>query len=253
MSGHSKWSTIKHKKGAKDAARAKVFTKVQRELVVAAKQGGSDAEMNPRLRMAMQKAKGVNMPNDTMMRAIKRGAGELDGADYVEGNYEGYAPCGVGVLVEVLTDNKNRTAADIRHIFNKLGGSLGAPGSVSYNFDRVGQLVFERGDQTEDDFMEHVLESGAEDLITEDDEVFEVICEPENFETVKEYFDGQNIESQDAGVILKAKTPSKVEGADNVVKVLKMINMLEDNDDVQNVYSTLEASNEDIEAAMDKL
>jgi YebC/PmpR family DNA-binding regulatory protein len=252
MSGHSKWSTIRHKKGAKDAAKAKVFTRVQRELFVAAKSGGSDAETNSALRLAIQKAKSVNMPQDTMIRAIKRGAGEIEGETYEEGTYEGYAPCGVGVLVDVMTNNKNRTAADIRHIFSKMGGSLGAPGSVSYNFDRVGQLIFSRGDYSEDDFMEHVLESGAEDLITDDESIFEVVCAPEAYPQVKEYFDNQGIESDESGVVMLPKNKTNVQGED-VYKVMKMIVALEDNDDVQEVFSTIDASDEDMQAAMEKL
>lgn len=252
MSGHSKWSTIKHRKGAKDAARSRVFTRVQRELVVAAKSGGSDPEANARLRLAIQKAKSVNMPNDTLIRAIKRGAGEIEGDSYEEITYEGYATAGVGVLVEVLTDNRNRTAADVRHIFSKHGGSMGAPGSVSYNFERCGQLIFPRAEFTEDQFMEFVLESGAEDLILDDEESYEVICVSDSYVTVCEYFNEKKIEPEESGVILRPKVKSMVAGGD-VLKVLKILNALEELDDVQNVFSTFETSDEDMSAALEQL
>lgn len=252
MAGHNKWSSIKHRKGAQDKARSKVFTKIIRELVVAAKMGGSDPEMNPRLRTAIHKAKGSNMPNDTLNKAIKRGAGELEGTEYVEGVYEGYGPSGVGIIVEVLTDNKNRTAADVRHIFSKHGGALGAPGSVAYNFDRIGQLVFSRELGSEEEFMDHVLESGAEDLLLQDSETYEVVCPPENFQIVQDYFIERKIETLEAGVIFKAKLKVNLQG-DDVVTMLKILTALEDNDDVQEVFSSFEASDDDMETAMDKL
>ena len=252
MAGHNKWSSIKHRKGAQDKARSKVFTKIIRELVVASKMGGSDPEMNPRLRTAIQKAKSSNMPNDTLNKAIKRGAGELDGAEYVEGTYEGYGPNGVGIIVEVLTDNKNRTAADVRHIFSKHGGSLGSPGSVSYNFERIGQFLFARELGSEDDFMEHVLESGADDLLLGDEESYEVVCQPENFQLVQDYFIQKDVDAVEAGVVYKAKLKVNLEG-DDVTKMIKMLSALEDNDDVQEVFSSFEASQADMEAAMDKL
>ncbi|PCJ20748.1 MAG: YebC/PmpR family DNA-binding transcriptional regulator [Candidatus Cloacimonadota bacterium] len=252
MSGHSKWSTIKHKKGANDKARAKVFTKLIREIVTAAKQGGSDSDINPRLRLAIQKAKQQNLPNDPLNRAIKRGAGELDGDDYEEGMYEGYGPNGVGLLVEVLTDNKNRTAADIRHIFTKYGNALGSPGSVSYNFERVGQFIFPVSLGSEDDFMEHVLESGAEDLISSDPEVHEVICAIEDYETVGKYFEEKELEASESDLIMQPKLKIDLSGED-VLKMLKLLDKLEDNDDVQNVYSSFEASDEEMEKALEAM
>ncbi len=252
MSGHSKWSTIKHKKGAKDKARSKVFTKLIRELTVAAKSGDSDPEMNPRLRLAIQRAKAANMPTDTIQKAVKRGSGDQDGADYVEGVYEGDGPGGVGILVLVLTDNKNRTASDVRHIFSRYGGSLGSPGSVSYNFDRVGQLVFNRELGSEDDFMEHVLEAGAEDLIMEDEGSFEVVCEAEQFHQVQSYFQSKEIESQEADLVYKPKNKVELAGGD-LLKMLKMLGALEDNDDVQNVFSNFDASEDEVSAAMEYL
>ncbi len=252
MAGHNKWSSIKHRKGAADKARSKVFTKIIRELVVASKMGGSDPEMNPRLRTAIQKAKSSNMPNDTLNKAIKRGAGELEGAEYTEGTYEGYGPNGVGIIVEVLTDNKNRTAADVRHIFSKHGGSLGSPGSVAYNFERIGQFLFARDLGSEDDFMEHVLESGADDLLLEDGESYEVVCQPENFQLVQDYFMQKEVDALEAGVVYKPKLKVNLEG-DDVTKMIKMLSALEDNDDVQEVFSSFEASQDDMEAAMDKL
>jgi YebC/PmpR family DNA-binding regulatory protein len=252
MSGHSKWSTIKHKKGAKDKARSKVFTKLIRELTVAAKSGDPDPEMNPRLRLAIQRSKASNMPTDTIQKAVKRGAGDQDGADYVEGVYEGYGPGGVGLLVLVLTDNKNRTASDVRHIFSRYGGALGSPGSVAYNFNRVGQLMFSRDLGSEDDFMEHVLESGAEDLVLEDEEFFEVVCEAEQFHQVQGYFQSKNISPQEADLVYKPKTRVDLTGGD-LVKMFKMLGALEDNDDVQNVFSSFDASEDDINEAMESL
>ena len=243
MAGHNKWSSIKHRKGAADKARSKVFTKIIRELVVASKMGGSDPEMNPRLRTAIQKAKSSNMPNDTLNKAIKRGAGELEGAEYIEGTYEGYGPNGVGIIVEVLTDNKNRTAADVRHIFSKHGGSLGSPGSVAYNFERIGQFLFARDLGSEDDFMEHVLESGADDLLLEDEESYEVVCQPENFQLVQDYFMQKEVDALEAGVVYKPKLKVNLEG-DDVTKMIKMLSALEDNDDVQSLSFNFQVSDE---------
>jgi len=252
MAGHNKWSSIKHRKGAQDKARSKVFTKLIRELVTAARMGGSDPDMNPRLRTAIQKSKAANMPNDTLHKAIKRGAGELDGDDYEEGLYEGYGPNGVGILVEVLTDNKNRTAADIRHIFTKQGGSLGSPGSVAYNFERVGQLIFNRDQGDEDSFMEHVLEAGADDMITEDEQTFEVVCSPDAFNDVQEYFEKAELTPVEADVVYRPNVKVSLSG-DDVLKMMKILNALEDNDDVQNVFSSFDASDEEMEAAMERL
>lgn len=252
MSGHSKWSTIKHKKGAKDKARSKVFTKLIRELTTAARNGEPDPTMNPRLRLAIQKAKSANMPNDTIDKAVKRGSGAADGDDFMEGMYEGYGPGGVGVIVEILTDNRNRTAADIRHIFSKHGGALGSPGSVSYNFTRVGQLIFSRNSGSEDDFMNHVLESGADDLVLDDETLFEVICAPEAFHEVSEYFRAREISSEEADLILKPNTRVSLEGQE-LLTMLKLLDALEDNDDVQKVFSSFDATEADMERALSQL
>jgi len=252
MSGHSKWSTIKHKKGAKDKARSKVFTKLIRELTTAARNGEPDPNMNPRLRLAIQKAKAANMPNDTIDKAVKRGSGSADGDDFTEGIYEGYGPGGVGVIVEILTDNKNRTASDIRHIFSKNGGSLGSPGSVSYNFTRVGQLIFSRGKGSEDEFMEHVLEAGADDLILEDENNFEVVCAPDSFHEVSEYFRTREIEPEESDLVLKPNTRVTLQGSE-LSTLLKLLDALEDNDDVQKVFSSFDASDSDMEQALSQL
>ena len=252
MSGHSKWSTIKHKKGAKDKARSKVFTKLIRELTTAARNGEPDPAMNPRLRLAIQKSKSANMPNDTIEKAIKRGSGAADGDDFTEGIYEGYGPGGVGVIVEILTDNKNRTASDIRHIFSKHGGSLGSPGSVSYNFSRVGQFIFARSKGSEDEFMDHVLEAGADDLLLEDEASFEVVCAPDAFHEVSEYFRTKQISSEEADLILKPNVKVALDGQE-LLTMLKLLDALEDNDDVQKVFSSFDATDADMERALSQL
>ncbi|MBT3785653.1 YebC/PmpR family DNA-binding transcriptional regulator [bacterium] len=252
MSGHSKWSTIKHKKGAKDKARSKVFTKLIRELTTAARNGEPDPGMNPRLRLAIQKSKAANMPNDTIDKAVKRGSGSSDGDDFSEGTYEGYGPGGVGVIVEILTDNKNRTASDVRYIFSKHGGSLGSPGSVSYNFERTGQLIFSRDQGSEEEFMDHVLEAGADDLLLEDENVYEVICSPESFHSVLEYFQSKEMEAEESDVVMRPKTRITLQAAD-LSGLLKMLNALEENDDVQNVYSSFDASDNDMEKVLSQL
>src|SRR6266576_1694068 len=186
MSGHSKWSTIKHKKGAADAKRGKVFTRIIKEMTIAARLGGGDAEGNPRLRAAMAEAKANNMPKDNIERAIKRGTGEIEGLAYEELTYEGYGPGGVAVIVETLTDNNNRTTPEIRHIFEKQGGNLGTPGSVKFQFDKKGFFAVEKSVVGEDKLMEIALEAGADDLQAEDAEVYEIYTTPENFESVRQ-------------------------------------------------------------------
>jgi YebC/PmpR family DNA-binding regulatory protein len=192
MSGHSKWSTIKHKKGATDAKRGKIFTKLIKEITVAARMGGGDINANPRLRTAVLAAKAENMPKDNIERAIKKGTGELEGVNYEESTYEGYGPGGAAVIVESLTDNKNRAVAEIRHIFSKYGGNLGANGCVAWMFDKKGYLVVEKSVIDEDSLMETALEAGAED-VREDGDNFEVITEPDDFEAVKEAVDAAGI------------------------------------------------------------
>ncbi len=238
MSGHSKWATIKRKKGALDAARGQVFTKIIKEISIAAKMGGSDPEGNPRLKAAILKAKAANMPKDNIERAIKKGAGELEGAEYFEIIYEAYGPNGVGVIIETLTDNKNRTAADIRYILNKYGGSLGTTGSVSYLFKRKGVIEFDAEKYSEDQILDVALEAGAEDVRTEDG-IITVTTEPEDFEKVFNAISDKKLEQESAEVTLLPENWIKLEG-EALQKAMNLIEKLEENDDVQNVYHNLE-------------
>ncbi len=238
MSGHSKWSSIKHKKGAADARRGKVFTKIIKEIMVAARTGGGDPEGNPRLRTALLKAKASNMPKDNIDRAIKKGTGDLEGVDYTEITYEAYGPSGVALLIEVLTDNKNRTAADIRNILSKGGGNLGETGCVSYMFTRRGVIAVDGNKYSEDDVMASSLDAGAED-ITNDNETIEVLTEPEEFEAVLKALEDSEIENTFAEVTMVPDTQVTLE-KDKTLKALKLIENLEDNDDVQNVATNLD-------------
>ena len=214
MSGHSKWHTIKHKKGALDAKRGKIFTKLIKEITVAARTGGSgDVDSNARLRKAVNDAKGQNMPNDTIERAIKRGTGELDGVNYEEITYEGYGPNGVAVLLETMTDNRNRTVAEIRHIFSKHGGNLGESGSVAWMFDKKGYLVIDKAAKSEEELFEIAIEAGAEDL-KDDGDVFEVYTAPDTFEAVHEAIKAAGIEPQVAEVTMLPQNEVKLEGGD---------------------------------------
>ena len=235
MSGHSKWSTIKRKKAVIDAKRGKLFTKLIKEITIAARQGGGDPGANPRLRLAIDNAKSANMPMDNIERAIKKATGELEGVQYTELTYEGYGPSGVAILVESVTDNKNRTVAEVRHLFSKYGGSMGESGSVLWMFDRKGVITFPAQGKTEDDIMEIVLDAGAEDIQL-DDGYFEVTTEVETFEDVRKALAEAGIEIENASLQWIAKTTVDVSG-EAQEKVLKLIDMLEDNDDVQNVYS----------------
>jgi len=235
MSGHSKWSSIKHKKAATDAKRGKIFTKVIKEITVAARMGGGDIETNPRLRTAVQAAKAENMPKDNIERAIKKGTGELEGVSYEEIIYEGYGPGGAAVLVESLTDNKNRTVADIRSIFGKNGGNLGENGCVAWMFDKKGYIVVERSAVDEDTLMETALEAGAED-IREDDSNFEVITEPGDFDAIKEAIDTASISYIDAEVTMLPQNTTNLTGKE-AEQMMRLMEMLEDCDDVQKVYT----------------
>jgi len=235
MSGHSKWSTIKRKKGAADAKRGKIFTKLIKEISISAREGGGDPSANPRLRLAVDNAKAANMPNDNIDRAIKKATGELAGVTYYELTYEGYGPGGVAVIVEVATDNKNRTVADVRHHFTKYGGSLGENGSVAWMFDRKGIITMPIQDKTEDDIMNIVLETGAEDLQSEE-EFFEVQTSLESFDSVRKALVGAKLKIENASLQWIAKNIVSV-GADEAEKVMKLIDSLEESDDVQNVYS----------------
>lgn len=234
MSGHSKWANIRDKKGKTDAKRGSIFTKLGRELAVAVKQGGPDPNSNSRLRDAIDKAKANNMPNDNIMRSIKKASGELGAVNYEEMQYEGYAPGGVAVIVTALTDNKNRTAGDVRHLFDKCGGNLGTTGSVSYLFKKKGVIVIEKGDLTEDDAMMLVLDAGGDDVVSDED-VYEIYTMPADFQTVKEVIENRGLTILSAQIEYVADdyiTPS----AEDAAKIQKLIDLLDDNDDVQDVY-----------------
>ena len=238
MSGHSKWHTIKHKKGAADAKRGKLFTKIIKEITVCARMGGGDLESNAALRTVVLKAKAANMPKDNIEKAIKKGTGDMDGVDYIELQYEAYAPGGVGLLISTLTDNKNRTAADVRSILNKGGGSLAATGSVSYQFNRKGIIAYSSENVDFDSLFETALEAGAED-VSDEDGAIEVITEPGDFEAVLTALQEAGFEQLSADVSM---VPDNQVTLDNEAtgKVLRLIERLEDNDDVQDVASNLD-------------
>ncbi len=245
MSGHSKWSTIKRKKGAADAKRGKIFTKLIKEITIAAREGGGDPAGNPRLRLAVDNAKAANMPADNIERAIKKATGELEGVTYLELTYEGYASGGIAVIIEVATDNKNRTVADVRHIFSKHGGSMGETGSVAWMFDRKGMISLPSIDRTEDEIMDIALEAGAEDLQTEEG-YFEIQTDLESFETVRNALVAADLKIENASLQWIAKNTVNVNG-DEAEKVMKLIEAMEDNDDVQNVYSNADFDKEIIQ------
>ncbi|HMS10106.1 MAG TPA: YebC/PmpR family DNA-binding transcriptional regulator [Pyrinomonadaceae bacterium] len=246
MSGHSKWHTIKHKKGALDAKRGKIFTKLIKEITVAARTGGSgDIDSNARLRKAVQEAKGQNMPNDTIDRAIKRGTGELEGVNYDEITYEGYGPNGVAVLIETMTDNRNRTVAEIRHLFSKNGGNLGEAGSVAWMFDKKGYIVVDKAAKSEEELFEIAIEAGADDMQDEGD-VFEIFTAPDAFEGVHEAIKAAGIEPQAAEVSMIPQNYIKLEGAD-AKQMMKLYDALDDNDDVQKVYANFDIDESEME------
>ena len=238
MSGHSKWATIRHKKGAQDAKRGKLFSKLIKEITVAAKMGGGDEESNPRLRTAVLKAKGANMPKDNIDRAIKKGTGELGGDDYVELSYEGYGPNGVAILVDTLTDNKNRTAADVRSIFNKNGGNLGENGCVSYLFTRKGIITLDAETYSEDQILEVALDAGAEDVATSQESI-EVTTAPEDFEAVLNALETAGVSYSVAEVSRVPETTVSLDD-DGTRKAIRLIELLDDHDDVQEVATNLD-------------
>jgi len=247
MSGHSKWSTIKRKKGAADAKRGAMFTKVTKELITAARLGGGDPSMNARLRMAIDKAKGVNMPKDNIERAIKKGTGELEGVRYEENTYEGYGPGGAAVLVECLTDNKNRTAGEIRHIFTKMGGNLGAPNSVAWMFHKKGYICLDRSSGVaEEKVMEAALDAGAED-VRDAESSFEVITDPKDFETVKAAIEAARLPIASAEITMLPQSQVTLKGTE-AASMLRMMSTLEDNDDVQNAYSNFDIPESEMES-----
>lgn len=245
MAGHSKWANIKHRKAAQDAKRGKIFTKVIRELVVAAKAGGAEPADNPRLRAAIDKALGANMRRDTIEKAIARGAGNSDGDNYEELSYEGYGPGGVAVYVECMTDNRNRTAGEVRHAFSKHGGNLGTSGSVAYLFSRKAQFVFDQ-DIDEDQLMEAALEAGADDVLIHQDGSYEVLAAWEDFLTLKDALEDSGFRAESAEVTLLPSTHAALD-INEGVKVLRLIDALEDLDDVQNVYTNADISAESYE------
>ena len=245
MSGHSKWATIRRKKGALDAKRGKVFTTLIKEIQVAARNGGGDESMNPRLRSAVLTAKAANMPSENIKRAIQRGTGELPGVTIEEVTYEGYGPGGVAVLVECMTDNKQRTVSDVRHLFSKYNGSLAENGAVSWMFDTKGILVFESKVADEDAMMEHVLESGADDMTVEDS-TYEVTCSQKALPDVQAYFDAKGIKYESAEVSKVPQTTVKVEGKD-VKTLLKLMDGLDESEDIQKVWANFDIDAADME------
>src|SRR6476469_1100754 len=239
MSGHSKWHTIKHKKGAIDAKRGKIFTKLIKEITVAARTGGSgDVDSNARLRKAVNDAKGQNMPNDTIDRAIKRGTGELEGVNYDEITYEGYGPNGVAVMVETMTDSRNRTVAEIRHIFSKNGGNMGESGSVGWMFDKKGYIVVDKAAKSEEELFEIAVGAGADDM-QDDGDLFEILTAPENFDAVNDAIKAAGIQPQAAEISMIPQNYIKLEGQD-AKTMLKLYDSLDDNDDVQKVYANFD-------------
>jgi YebC/PmpR family DNA-binding regulatory protein len=245
MSGHNKWSSIKHKKGATDAKRGKIFTRLVKEIILAARNGGGDPEMNPRLRTAISAAKAANMPRENIERAIKRGTGEIEGEAYEEITYEGYGHNGVGIVVEVMTDNKNRTVAELRHVFTKYGGNLAENGAVAWNFEQKGFFNVPAEGIDEDEFMMQALEAGAEDIEL-NDAYFDVYTAPGDFHTVLSNFEALEYPVENAEL---TRVPKTTVNADDVAsKLLKLIDMLEDIDDVQKVYSNFELSDEVMES-----
>jgi len=242
MAGHSKWANIQHRKSAQDAKRGKLFTRLIREITVAARMGGGDPGANPRLRLAVDKGLAANMPKDTVERAIKRGTGNLEGVSYEEVRYEGYGPGGTAVMVDCMTDNRNRTVAEVRHAFSKCGGNLGTDGSVAYLFNKAGIISYAAG-SSEDKVMEAALEAGAEDVVTNDDGSIDVLTAPDEFVTVKEAMVSTGLEPEQAEVTMRATTNSALE-LEDAQKMVRLLDMLEELDDVQNVYSNADISEE---------
>jgi YebC/PmpR family DNA-binding regulatory protein len=249
MSGHSKWSTIKRKKGAVDAKRGKIFGKLAKEITVAARLGGGDPGGNPRLRAAIAAARAENMPNDNITRAIRRGTGEGGGATLEEVILEGYGPAGVALMVESLTDNKNRTISDVRHLITKYGGNLGEPGCVAWMFDQKGVIVFERDGVQEDDLLEAALESGAEDLQS-DESQYEVLTDPASFLEVKEALEAKGFKPVLAELQLRPKTTVRLEEEKSAQQVLRLVELLEEHDDVNDVFANFDIPDRLLEALM---
>lgn len=250
MSGHSKWANIKHKKAAKDAKRGKVFTRIAKEITIAARDGGGDIDANPRLRLAVQNGKSMNMPNENIKRAIQKGTGEIEGAQYEEITYEGFAPAGVSIIIETVTDNRNRTFPEVRSTVSKAGGNLGEPGSVAWNFDRKGVVTIKTAGKEEDELLELVLESGGDDL-EYDDESSRIICAYEELINVSRFFEEHKFEIEEAKFEYIPKTEVELKELNEVKRVLKFIDTIEDMDDVQNVFTNYTASDELMEQIED--
>jgi YebC/PmpR family DNA-binding regulatory protein len=246
MSGHSKWASIKHKKGAADAKRGKIFSRLNKEITVAARLGGGDPAGNPRLRSAIQAAKAENMPKDNIERAIKKGTGELEGASYEECNYEAYGPGGVAIMIDCLTDNKNRTVAEVKHLFERHGGNLGEPGCVSWIFEKKGLIVFERESVEEERLLELALDAGAED-IKEEETQFEILTDPSDFESVKEAFDSEGLSYIVAEVSMIPQNTVSLEGRE-AERMLNLMETLEEHDDINHVYANFDIPDEVMEA-----
>jgi YebC/PmpR family DNA-binding regulatory protein len=245
MSGHSKWSTIKHKKALKDARRGKMFTKLIKDLTIAARIGGSDLNSNPRLRTALAAAKAASMPGDTIDRAIKKGAGELEGVTYEEIVYEGHSPGGVAIMLQVLTDNKNRTVSEIRHFFTKHGGNLGSPNSVAWMFTKKGIITIDKGQVDEDRLMELALDAGAED-VTAGDELFEVVTPPEDLEAVREALEKAGLALASAEVTMVPQNTVTLSGKE-AEQTLKLLDSLQEHEDVQSVSANFDIAQEEME------
>lgn len=243
MSGHSKWASIKHKKAATDAKRGKLFSKIIKELTISAREGGGNPDANPRLRLAIARAKEANMPKDNIEKAIKKGTGELPGVQYEQVTYEGYGPNGVAILVDVLTDNKNRAASEVRSIFTKKGGNMAGAGSVAWQFQQKGLIIIEKSQSSEDKLMGIILDSGAEDMVTQGG-TYEVSTEPRDFEKVKKAVEEAGIISTSAEITMIPSSTVKIEDKALAQQVLNLINALEDNDDVQNVYANFDIPDE---------
>ncbi|WP_140628762.1 YebC/PmpR family DNA-binding transcriptional regulator [Methylibium rhizosphaerae] len=238
MAGHSKWANIQHRKGRQDEKRGKVWTRVIREIMVAARQGGGDVSANPRLRLAIDKAKAANMPADTIKRNIDKATGNLEGVSYEEIRYEGYGIGGAAIIVDCMTDNRVRTVAEVRHAFSKYGGNLGTEGSVAFQFKHCGQFIFAPG-TSEDKVMEVALEAGAEDVVTADDGAIEVLCAPADFEAVKNALEGAGLKAEVAEVTMRAENTIELAGED-AARMQKLLDVIEDLDDVQEVYHNAE-------------
>ena len=247
MSGHSKWSTIKRKKGAIDAKRGKIFTRLIKEIIVAARMGGGDPDANPRLRSAIASAKSENMPKDNIDRAIKKGTGELEGTVYEEITYEGYGPGGVAILVDCMTDNKNRSVADIRHYFSKSGGNLGEFGCVSWMFTKKGTILIDKGSIGEEELMDKALDAGAEDVV-EEENIYQVLSTPEDFATVRESLEAAGVQFIEASVSMVPQTIVEITEEKTAKQILRLLESLEEHDDVQNVYANFDIPEEILEA-----